>query len=171
MDITLLVTRIVHVGFGVFWAGTIFFMVFLLEPSVRSVGPDGGRVMGALQQRGFLTIMPVVALLTILSGAFLYWQVFAGVGMEWITTPFGTALTIGGIASLLAFGQGFFLMRPASLKIGVLVASMGSVSDDPERETVLAEIAGLKARSRTHARWVALWLGIAVLTMAIARYL
>jgi hypothetical protein len=115
--------------------------------------------------------MPVVALLTILSGAFLYWQVFAGVGMEWITTPFGTALTIGGIASLLAFGQGFFFMRPASLKIVVLVASMGSVSDDPERETVLAEIAGLKARSRTHARWVALWLGIAVLTMAIARYL
>lgn len=171
MNLTILVSRILHVGFGVFWAGTIFFLVFLLEPSVRSVGPEGGRVMGALQRRGFLTIMPLVAGLTILSGAFLYWRVLGGLGLERISTPFGTALTIGGIASLLAFGQGFFLMRPASLRIGALSASMGNATDDAERDTFLAEIAGLKARSRTHARWVALWLGIAVLTMAMARYL
>ena len=49
MDIFLIAARIVHIGLGVFWAGTIFFFVFLLEPSVRSVGPQGGLVMKALQ--------------------------------------------------------------------------------------------------------------------------
>ena len=65
MDSTILISRILHVGLGVFWAGAMFFIVFLLEPSVRSVGPEGGRVMQALQKRGFLTIMPAVAVLTI----------------------------------------------------------------------------------------------------------
>jgi hypothetical protein len=53
----------------------------------------------------------------------------------------------------------------------VLSSSIGSVTDDAERDTVSAEIALLKTRSRTPARWVAMWLGVAVLTMATARYL
>jgi hypothetical protein len=171
MNLTVLISRILHVGLGVFWAGTIFFVVFLLEPSVRSVGPDGARVMQALQKRGMLTILPVVAVLTILSGAFLYWHLFRDFGVEGITTPFGTALTIGGVASLVAFGQGFFLMRPATLRVGKLSASLGTTPDAGEREAIQAEIAELKTRSRTHARWVALWLGVAVVTMAVARYL
>jgi hypothetical protein len=171
MDFTILISRILHVGLGVFWAGTMFFIVFLLEPSVRSVGPEGGRVMQALQKRGFLTIMPAVAVLTILSGGFLYGRMASGFGMEWVTTPFGMALGIGGIASLAAFGQGFFFMRPATLRVGKLGASLGNTPDAGERDAVLAEIAELKSRSRTHARWVALWLAVAVLTMAVARYL
>lgn len=171
MNLVVLISRILHVGLGVFWAGTIFFMVLLLEPSIRSVGPEGGRVMQALQKRRFLTVMPVVALLTILSGGFLYWRNLGGLGMAWIATPFGTALTIGGVASLLAFGQGLFLMRPATLRIGKLSALVGETPDAGERDAILAEIAGLKSRSRTHARWVAVWLGVAVVTMAVGRYL
>ena len=171
MNLTVLISRILHVGLGVFWAGTIFFMVLLLEPSVRSVGPEGGRVMQALQKRRFLTIMPVVAFLTILSGGFLYWRLLGGFGMEWVTTPFGKALTVGGAASLVAFGQGLFLMRPATLRVGRLSALLGNTPDAGEQDAILAEIAGLKSRSRTHARWVALWLGVSVVTMAIARYL
>ncbi len=171
MNLTVLIARILHVGLGVFWAGTIFFVVFLLEPSVRSVGPEGGRVMQALQKRGLLTIMPAVALLTILSGAFLYWRLSGGFGMDWVTTRFGGALTVGGIASLLAFGQGFFLMRPATLRVGELSALVGNTPEGGERDALLAKIAELKSRSRNQARWVALWLGIAVVTMAMARYL
>ena len=171
MNLPVLIGRILHVGLGVFWAGTVFFVVFLLEPSVRSVGPEGGRVMQALQKRGMLTILPVVAVLTILSGGFLYWRLFRESRMVWFATPFGMALTIGGVASLLALGQGFFLMRPATLGVGRLSASLGNTPEGGERDALLAEIAGLKLRSRTHMRWAALWLGIAVLTMAVARYI
>ncbi|MCJ7627541.1 MAG: hypothetical protein MUO50_04035 [Longimicrobiales bacterium] len=171
MNLLVLISRILHVGLGVFWAGTIFFVVLLLEPSVRSVGPEGGRVMQALQKRGMLTILPVAAALTILSGGFLYWRMFRDFGMEWVTTPFGTALTIGGVASLVAFGQGFFVMRPATLKVGKLSALLGSTPDSGDRDALVVQIAVLKTRSRTTARWVALWLGVAVVTMAVARYL
>jgi hypothetical protein len=171
MNLPVLVGRILHVGLGVFWAGTIFFVVFFLEPSIRSVGPEGGRVMQALQKRGFLVILPMVALLTILSGAYLYGRLLSESGAGWITTPYGGALTIGGVAALLAFGQGFFLMRPATLKVAELSALLAGDQEAGEREATLAEIGAMRSRSRTHARWVALWLGISVLTMAMARYL
>jgi len=170
MSLLVLISRILHVGLGVFWAGTMFFMVFLLEPSVRSVGPEGGRVMQALQKRGFMNIMPTAAAITILSGVFLYWRIWAGFGMEGLTTPFGMALTVGGIASLVAFGQGVFIMRPATLRAGKLGASLANTPDAGERDDIIARIAGLKSRSRTHARWVVFWLVFAVLAMAVARY-
>jgi hypothetical protein len=170
MNLFVLISRILHVGVGVFWAGTIFFVVFLLEPSVRSVGPDGGRVMQALQKRGMLTILPVAAVVTILSGGFLFWRTFREFGMDWVATPFGATLTIGAVASLVAFGQGFFFMRPVMIRVGKLGATLGNTPDPQEREALLSEIAELKTRSRNHSRWVALWLGIAVVTMAVARY-
>lgn len=171
MNIPVLIGRILHVGLGVFWAGTIFFMAFLLEPSVRSVGPEGGRVMQALQKRGMLNILPAVAALTILSGVFLYWRMFREFGMEWVATPFGAALTVGGVASLAAFGHGLVVMRPATLQAGKLSASLGDTPDADERDAILVQIAELRSRSRIHLRWVAFWLGLAVVTMAVARYL
>jgi uncharacterized membrane protein len=170
MNLAVLISRILHVGVGVFWAGTIFFVVFLLEPSVRSVGPDGSKVMQALQKRGMLTILPVAAVVTILSGGYLYWRLIHDFGMEWVATPFGTALTVGAVASLVAFGQGFLFMRPVMIRVGKLGARLGDVSDPEEREALLSEIAELKTCSRNHSRWVAVWLGIAVVTMAVARY-
>jgi len=171
MNFPVLIGRVVHVGLGVFWAGTVFFMVFLLEPSVRSVGPEGGRVMQALQNRGLLTIMPVAAVLTILSGGYLYGRMLSGFGVEWITTPFGESLTVGAVASLVAFAQGLFFMRPATLEVGKLSARLGQTSEPSEREGLVARIADLKARSRNHARWIALWLAVAVFTMATGRFL
>ena len=66
MDEWMILLRIVHIGFGVFWAGTIFFFVLLLEPSLRGAGPAAGPVMGGLIARGYLTILPAAAALTIL---------------------------------------------------------------------------------------------------------
>jgi hypothetical protein len=56
------------------------------------------------------------------------------------------------------------------IRVGKPAARFGDASDPEERGALLSEIAELITRSRTHARWVALWLGIAVGTMAVARY-
>jgi len=166
-----LVSRVLHVGLGVFWAGTLFFMVFLLDPSIRSVGPDGGKVMQALQKRGFHNIMPIVAVLTVLSGGYLYGRMVAGAGVAWIRSPFGVTITIGAIAALLALGEGVVFMRPITVKTGRLAASLGGVADPAEREALMAEIKGLSERIRAHLRWIAVWLFIAVLAMALGRYI
>ena len=51
MDITMVVMRTVHILLGVFWAGTFFFVVLFLEPSVRAAGLDGAKVMKGIQER------------------------------------------------------------------------------------------------------------------------
>lgn len=163
--------RLVHVMLGVFWAGTIFFLVLFLGPSVRAVGPEGARVMQALQQRHFMNVMPVVAGLTILSGLILYWRSSGGFVGAWITSPFGLSLTIGGVASILALAIGVSGMRASTLRAGRLGQALASTPAGEEREAMQAEIQRLRQRAAASARWVALFLVIAVGTMAVARYL
>ena len=59
--------RLLHIVLGVFWAGTLIFVATYLVPSVREVGPDGVKVMGAIVRRRFLDVMPAVAAVTIVS--------------------------------------------------------------------------------------------------------
>ena len=108
--------------------------------------------------------MPVAAGLTILSGIYLYWRVSGGFALDWISAPIGEALTLGSVTSIVAFVIGVFFMRPATLGVGRL-------NESEERDAISARIEDLKSRSRTYARWVALCLGVAVITMAVARYL
>jgi hypothetical protein len=61
MDPLLIVLRVVHVVGGVFWGGAILFVVHFLEPAVRDAGPDGAKVMQALQKRRYLDVVPAVA--------------------------------------------------------------------------------------------------------------
>ena len=62
----LIVLRIFHIVTGVFWAGTIFFLLSFLMPTFRAVGPDGAKVFGELRRRGMFNKVPIVALVTIL---------------------------------------------------------------------------------------------------------
>ena len=65
MDPLLIVLRLLHITLGVAWAGTIFFVVLYLEPSVRAAGPAGGAVMKGLQERRLMVVLPIVAFLTL----------------------------------------------------------------------------------------------------------
>ena len=40
--------RFVHIFSAIFWVGTTLFLVLFLEPTVRSLGPDGGKFMQRL---------------------------------------------------------------------------------------------------------------------------
>ena len=169
MDPILLVLRVVHVVGGVFWAGAILFVAHFLEPAVRDTGPDGARVMQALQKRRYLDVMPVVAALTLVSGFWLYWRTFGrvhpGPGASGVELVLGT----GGVVSLVAFVVGVTAMRPAALRIGRLGAELAQAP--PERKEALgAELATLRRRMRVAGRVVAALLGVAILCMAVARY-
>jgi hypothetical protein len=171
MTVLMIILRLVHITLGVFWAGTIFFFVTFLEPSVREAGPDGARVMQGLQKRHYLNFMPLIAGLTILSGIVLYWRVSAGFASAWITSPVGLGLTVGAVASLVAFTIGVFGMRRAALGAASKGATLQQTPEGEAREALMAEIQALRQRARTSARWVAVLLAVAVATMAVARYL
>lgn len=166
----MIILRLVHVALGVFWAGTLLFIVIFLEPSVRAVGPDGARVMQALQRRQLLNVLPVVAALTILSGLALYWEVSGGLTPGWVHSPVGVTLTIGAVAALIAFVIGVFVMRASTLRAGRLGAQLPQMPEGDERAKMMAQVDALRVRARTSARWVAAFLAVAVVTMAVARY-
>ncbi len=170
MDPILILLRVVHVVGGVFWAGAILFVVHFLEPAVRHAGPDGTKVMQALRKRHYLEVIPVVAALTLLSGFALYWRVFGRLHPGPGASGTELVLGLGGLASLVAFVIGVTLLRPSALRIGALGAGLAQAPAG-RQAALQEEIGRLRARMRNSGRWIAALLGIAILSMAVGRYL
>ena len=166
-----LVLRLVHIVLGVFWAGTIFFLVLYLAPAIGRVGPDGGKVLAQISGARFFEVMPLVALVTILSGLWLMWILSGGFAAAFFASPWGLALTVGGAASVVAFLIGTMVMRPTTRRLLELGPRLGAATSEEERRALDAEMVGLRRRSRTASRWVAVLLLVAVAGMAAARYL
>ncbi|MGD8278873.1 MAG: hypothetical protein PVH00_12630 [Gemmatimonadota bacterium] len=169
MDVLLICARVLHVFLGVFWAGTLIFIATFMGPSVRDAGPDGAKVMAGLMRRRFLDIMPAAAVLTVLSGLYLYWRVSGGFEPEWMGSAAGMTYGIGAVAALIALGLGLGILRPAMLKAAALGQSVAGAPPE-ERDRALAAAQALRARAGAVGQVIAVLLAIAVITMAIARY-
>lgn len=170
MNTSALVLRLVHTVCGVYWAGTLFFVATLLQPSVADAGPEGGKVMQALMRRRYLDIMPIVAVLTMLSGLELLRRISGGFGAAWFGTGPGVTLTVGAAAAIVAFTIGMTILRPSAKRVGPLAQKAQHLPEGPERQALLAEVKGLRRRMAIGGRWVAVFLFIAVIGMAAFRY-
>jgi uncharacterized membrane protein len=162
--------RLLHVGLGVFWAGTVFFTTFLLMPAMKDAGPDGAKVMAALQRRGMLVVLPVVALITIVSGFWLYFRSSGG-NADWARSPTGMALGLGGVTAVLSLIVGFTVMRPTQAKLTTMAATLATTPEGPDRAALAATMEKLRRRMVGGSHLVAFLLVITVVLMAVARYL
>ncbi|MGH2376750.1 MAG: hypothetical protein ACREOC_16325 [Gemmatimonadales bacterium] len=171
MDLLTLALRLVHIVAGAVWVGMAVFTALFLVPAIQDAGPDGGKVMAALQRRGLLTVLPLLALGTLLSGIWLYWRASVGLHPGYVTSRVGLAFGLGGVAALVAYGVGITVMRPAMLRATALAQALGESTSEAEREERLAAIRRLRARGATAGRLVALLLLVAAAAMAVARYL
>jgi uncharacterized membrane protein len=171
MNMLMIALRVIHIVLGVFWVGTIFFVVSYLQPSVQALGPQGGPLMQQLLQRRFFTALPVIAVLTIVAGLALYWRDSAGFTGEWMGTRAGMAFGTGGVLSLVAFVIGLFVMRSSTLKALALGPKVQQMAEGSEREAAMQQVQALRQRAATSARWVATLLALTVIAMAVARYL
>jgi len=147
VDVLLIVLRLVHVVFGVFWAGAIFFLVSFVLPAARSAGPAGGPYMRRLAQSSFVNALAGSAVLTVLSGFWLMWIVSGNLSPAWMGSPQGIALSIGGLAATVGLGIGLSVSRPAGKRMGVLAAAIDAAGGQPT-EAQAAEVPALQARPR-----------------------
>lgn len=171
MTAELVVLRLVHVLGGIFWLGSGLFTTFFLIPALGRVGPAAaGPVMGALQQRRLFTILPVVALLTILSGVRLFQIVSAGFAPAYISSRTGQTFLWSGIAAVAAFLLSLVVARPAMVRAGQLGAAMASLPEE-QRAGRLAELERLRRRSALASLVAMVLLTGAAAGMAVARYL
>ena len=171
MNAMMIVLRLIHILGGVYWAGTMFFFVTFLEPSLRSLGPDGGKVMIRFFERGYLKLLPAVAVVTMLSGLWMLWTLSGGFNPDWMGSSFGMALSTGGALAIIAFVVGMVVMRPAAAQIWEVAKQLPQAASDEARNALMAEMGRLRAKSVLGARIVFVLLVLAVALMATAQYL
>lgn len=165
----LLVLRIIHVLGGIVWVGGAVLMAFFIAPALQSAGPAAGPIMGALQKRKLMVILPIIALLTILTGLRLLMLMSSNFGAGYFRSPMGMTYASAGLLSILAFVVGILVNRPTMLKLGALQQSMAS--DPTSKEKIAAEIKKLQLRMAM-AGWIVTAMLIAAATgMAVARYM
>jgi|SRR5687767_3824057 len=171
MSSELIVLRIVHILGGIFWLGSGLFTALFLVPALGRLGPAGaGPVMGALQQRKLFTILPIVAVLTILSGVRLLQIASVGFSSQYFDSRTGQTFLWSGAAAVIAFLLSLLVSRPAAVRLGQLSASMAKLPES-ERAARSGEVERLRRRSTISGTLAMILLVGAAIGMAVARYL
>lgn len=170
MSAELLVLRVVHVLGGVFWLGSGLFTSLFLLPALAGSGADAGAVMAGLQRRRLFTVLPVVAVLTILSGLRLMWIGSGGFSPAYFESGMGLTFAISGALAILGFLFSLLVARPAMLRSGQLAASMGTVPAGPARDAISARIGVLQRRGALSSFAAVGLVTLAGAGMAVGRY-
>ena len=166
----LLILRLLHIGFGIFWAGGAIYLAFFIEPAVRALGTDGTKFMQQLARTNkFPIIILLSALVSVVAGALLIWKVSEGLQTLWLSTRNGMVLSSGAALAIIAFIIGFSVSRPASMrmaKIGKAIAAAGV----PPTPAQIEELKMLGRRLGTAGRVIAILLIFAIIGMSVFRY-
>ena len=166
----LILLRIIHVLFGVFWVGTAIFNAVFLIPTVRALGPAGGAVMQEIAEKRKLPIYFFISgILTVLSGIGLYWHDSAGFTNGFMHSAGGMTFGFGGLLALITLLLGIFVITPAAIRASKLGAAIAAGKKPPTPEQA-AEMQGLQAKLGTMAVLAASLLTLTTIAMAVARY-
>jgi hypothetical protein len=162
----IIVLRVIHIVGGIFWVGSMLFTTFFLLPALAQAGPATGPVMAGLQRRRLMTVLPLVALLTILSGVRLMWITSVGFTPAYFDTPVGQAYTVAGLAAIVGFLLAFLVVRPAAARAARL-----SAGGQGAGEGRTAEVESLRRRAAVFGVAVTFLLLVSAAGMAIGRYI
>jgi uncharacterized membrane protein len=171
MNSELLVLRLVHILGGIFWVGSLMFTSFFLQPTLSSSPAVAGQVMAGLQKRRLFILLPIVALLTMLSGVRLLWIVSVGFSDAYLSTPTGRTFSAGAGAAIVGFFLSLLVVRPGFLKVGRLGATLATATDQAARQRISGEMQRISRRVTIANGIVVGLLLSAAAAMAIARYI
>jgi len=166
-DAELITLRILHIVFGVFWAGSALFFAAILQPRLQTLEPAvRGQVMGAL----IPVLGPVLigsAAITIAAGSTLALRMRWGHLDYYVESTFGVAILIGFVASIGAISSGVITIIQAKrmLRLGHAVATGSASSGEAE------QMQRIDARLPRLARGTALMVLVAIVVMASGRYI
>jgi uncharacterized membrane protein len=169
VDVLQIVLRVVHIGAGILWVGSATFVLLFVEPTVHALGPQGGQFMSHMTAaRKMPAIFAGSAILTIVAGIWLYWRDTNGFDLDIVTTAPGIGFGVGGVAAILAFVIGLFVVRPRVERMGELGGAMAAGSPTSEQ---VQEMGTLQASLRSISIFNEVLLVVAVVAMASARFL
>jgi len=159
VDILIIALRIIHIFGGVFWVGVTFFNIGFLQPTVRATGTEGQKTLQYLTQKTrLLTMVYASATLTMLSGVIMY-------GLR---SEHGLALTIGGIAGVVAWILVVMVIRGIFNQMRTLGQAIQA--GQPPTPEQAGQMQVLLARLNQAGQVGLVFLTIALLGMSIAGY-
>jgi uncharacterized membrane protein len=166
-DQELIALRLIHITFGVFWAGSAIFFAVILQPRLETLEPAvRGQVMGAL-----IPVMgPVLlgsAAITIVAGLTLALRMHWGNLDIYIDTAWGRAISVGLVAAIGAISSGIITVINANRMI-TLGRAVATGSASPEEAGQMQRIG---ARLPRLARGTAVMVLVAIGAMASAEAL
>lgn len=170
MSAELVVLRLVHVLGGIAWVGFAAFNTYFLGPALGASGPAAGAVMAKLQERKLFTVLPWIALATMLSGLRLLMLTSTGFSAAYFETRGGFTYAAGGAAALVGFFIALLLTRPSMVRAGALLVQRAAASPDEQRR-IDGQVARLRAKAGVSGQVSTLLLLASAAAMALARYL
>lgn len=168
MDVLLL--RLVHIGAGAFWVGSVFTFFLFVQPTGAALGPDATKfTYHLIHHRRLPIVILAAAITTVLAGLTLLIITSNGLDPDLLFGESRLGFTVGGLAAILTLGVGALYVFPRTRIVERTVGRMLAEGrpPTPEEGQVLAR-AG--AESRRAGWFVLAGLAIAVLSMATARY-
>ncbi len=167
----LLVLRVLHLVCGMFWVGSMLFLSVFLMPAFRQSGPEAAVVMARLLRPRLLIALPLVALVTLLTGFTLAWRDGGNSLAVFASTPSGRVFTMSGGLAVVAFVIGFLVSRPATEEMARLLARLSTLPDADARAAVDARLAIVQPRSALAGQAVTVLVVLTAVGMAVARYI
>ena len=160
--------RLIHVIAGIFVGGTYLFLVPILEPRLRRLGPAiQGPVMSALMP----ILTPVMGLSFIVlfgTGTAMTLLIRQGNLSQLVTTAWGWVILLGIIATIVICIVGFGIITPTGIRMEKLGRSIEGRAPTPEEGQRLHQ---LSVRIEKLSRINFVFVVIALATMVISRYL
>lgn len=168
-EVLMLVLRVLHVVGGAFWFGASVVVTVFLGPTVRSLGPEGGRFMTELvERRRFAMFMTIAGDVTVLVGLALLGHNMAS--EIWRASTYGQVMMAGSATGMLALAVGHAVNAPTAKKMTRLGAQMQAAGGAPSAEQ-RAELTRLQKRLHTGSVAGSLLLLLTVIAMASASQL
>jgi len=170
MDAYMVILRIIHIFSGVFWVGATFMLVGYVAPAVEAAGDAGRAFMSQLALKtSFSPAMGIVGTLATVSGLLLYWNIF-GLSTDVFSSGYGTALSIGALAGILALISGMVFQFKSISKMKAINREVEASQGPPSPEQI-AELGRQGERVALGGRIGVILMTIALLGMSTAQYL
>lgn len=163
----LIILRLLHIVCAIFWAGSVMYLALFIIPTVKALGPDGGKFMQQLSMTNKMPlVMTLAGTITVVGGILLLERISGGFQADYFGTPHGIVLSIGATFAIIGYFIGLLVNKPTVEKI----AKIGALAKGNPTPEQMQELQQLRKKLFSAVNYTALLLLGAAIFMSIARY-
>lgn len=163
------VLRVLHILVAALWVGAAGLLAMVVMPAVGDAGAIGGSFLASLHRRKLHVFMAASALLTVLSGIWLYWVLTTGFDPAIVWSRGGLVFGIGGLCGLLALIIGGAVIGPGFARLAELAEQTSAMPVD-QHAAHAQGLEALRRRTMLASKGALALIVIALVLMASGHY-